>query len=251
MPAGALSRLREAFRRMRLLCVCFTLAWPALLSGADPESASIHGNVFAQDGSPISGARVLASVQLPPQRPGTRQVATGATLASSTTGSNGAFELDHLPAGSYTLCVQAPTAVHIDPCHWSQTPPSVTLSAGQSVTNFKVNLKQGALLSVRLNDQKQFLHGPPGNNGTPHVLMGVLGPEGQFYPVFVSGEDSTGRNHTLTIPVNTTLRFTIVSKSVTLTDSDNQPIDEYTFPFRANSLAANPPAFVFNVTGLK
>ena len=239
-------------RRFRaFLSLIGALAIPMSPSNGASSSGSVHGTLLAPDGSPIAGARVLAAVQLP-SKPGTKQAIVGGTLATVVTSSNGAFAFDNLPPGAYTICAQALTTVHLDPCHWSGTPPSVAVSAGQTITS-SISLKKGSLLQVRLNDPKKLLSAPAGPNGKPHVSLSVSGPEGQYYPLFNSGIDGSGRTYTLTIPMNQDLRFNIASKSLTLTDSSNKAIDQggYSFPFRANSTVPAAPSFVFNVTGLK
>lgn len=219
------------------------------LSFAQSGTASIKGTLLGQDGKPIGGAQVTANVELARNKALPQPIATGPTVATAKTAGDGTFTLDKLPAGMYTLCAQAPSATHLDPCHWSQIPPSVTVTAGQSITGYKFSLVQGAQFQVRLDDPKKLLSAPAGKYGVPHVLMGVTTAAGQFYPVFVSGEDSTGKDHTLVIPANTNLRFTVYSKQVQLTDSNYRPIDAggVVLPLRIDSQATNTPPLLFHV----
>jgi hypothetical protein len=220
-------------------------------ANAQSVAGSIKGNLYGEDGSPIGGARVTANVELPRNKAIPAPIATGSTLATATTAADGSFMLDELPAGSYVLCAQAQQAVHLDPCHWLQTPPSVVLAAGQNITGHKLNLIRGAQLQVRLEDPQHFLNAPADKNGIPHVLMGVVTAAGQFYPVFVSGKDNAGVSHTLTIPVDTNLRFTVYSKHVKLTDGSDKPLDPagVTILLRHDSQATGNPSLVFHIVG--
>src|SRR5450432_1879299 len=195
------------------------LSQSSLPAATAPVTGSIHGILHAQDGTVITGAKVTASKTVPANRVNPTLTATGPTLGFATTAADGSFALDKLPAGTYTLCAQAQAAIHIDPCHWSETPPKITLSAGQNVTGYNFSLVKGQALQVRLDDQGGLLGSAAGASGNPHVLMGVLTSKGQFYPVTLSSSDSTGRNHSLVVPVNTALRLTVSSQTLKLTDS--------------------------------
>ena len=221
---------------------------------AQTAAGSIKGTLHASDDSPIAGAIITANVELPRTKANALNfaVATGPTRAVYTTAKDGSFELDRLPAGDYTLCAQAPAAVHLDPCHWGQRPPSVTLAAGQNITGYKLTLAKGALLQVRLDDPKGLLNTPASASGKPHVLMGVSSPSGQFYSLFFSSADTTGRNHSLTVPLNTNLKFNVYSKNVSLIDGNGKAIDPAgsSIPVRFDSTASNIQPLLFHVTAV-
>ena len=59
-------------------------------------------------------------------------VASGAPAFSKNTrsGGDGAFQIQGLPAGKYSLCVQAPADAYLDPCQWNGSPSTVVLASG-------------------------------------------------------------------------------------------------------------------------
>jgi hypothetical protein len=170
---------------------------------------------------------------------------------SAVTASDGTFTLGKLAAGVYTICVQAAQAAELDPCNWSQAPPQVTLTAGQSLTGFKINLQQGSILNIRVDDPQHYLNAKSSVPGIPHVLLGIYTSTGQFYPAYTTGKDSTGSNYSLTIPLNTAIRFTIASKHVKLADSKGNavPPNGLTYAIRHDISVSNSAPLEFLITG--
>jgi hypothetical protein len=164
---------------------------------------------------------------------------------------NGSFTLGKLLPGTYTICAQAAQAAQIDPCHWSQTPPQVTVAAGQVVTGFTISTQKASILNIRVDDPKHLLTGPKTAQGLPHVLVGVYTLAGQFYPASVTKKDGTGINYTVTVPFNTALRFAISSKHVKLSDSKGNavPVNGLIYAFRHDSSVDNSAPVEFQITG--
>jgi hypothetical protein len=246
-----ISQLRIRFSSYFVFATVILFSQSGLPAASAPVTGSIHGILHAQDGTVIHGAKVTANKAIPANKVNSALFATGPTLTSSITAGDGSFALDTLPAGTYTLCAQAQAALHIDPCHWSETPPKVTLTAGQNVTGYNFSLVKGQALQVRLDDQGGLLASAAGAFGNPHVLMGVLTSKGQFYPVGLSSIDSGGRNHSLVVPVNTTLRLTVSSQTVKLTDSAGTALNPagHVVPFRIDSGDTNPQPYLFHIVG--
>ena len=72
------------------------------------------------------------------------------------------------------------------------------------------------MLQVRLDDPGQKLAALPLSGFVPDVLMGVFTAQRLFYPAGLASTDATGRNHQITVPFDTTLKFTIASKQLQL-----------------------------------
>jgi hypothetical protein len=98
-----------------------SLAAPAAIG--QTAVGSIQGTVL--DGKtlkPVSAAWVIAS------RAGTPPFAR-----NTKTGGDGAFQIQGLTAGNFTLCVQASGDQYLDPCLWNGTPVRVTMTSGQTI----------------------------------------------------------------------------------------------------------------------
>lgn len=103
---------------------------PVLVATAQSVSGSIAGTVKNNAGQPVSNAEVLAQQN-------------GVTVNSAVTDSTGAFQINALPAGSYTLVVEnswtsqagaAQTATGADGTAAVTDPSPVTVTAGQTAS---------------------------------------------------------------------------------------------------------------------
>jgi hypothetical protein len=216
-------------------------------------SGSLQGTLTANDGTVIAGAKTTANFTAPAKGvlPLLGPTVTGLLQDSAITASNGSFTLKNLIPGTYTICAQAASAAQIDPCHWSQTPPQVTVAAGQSVTGFKIAMAKGSILNIRVDDPQHYLLGKSSVPGTPHVLVGVYTTSGQFYPAYITAKDTTGTSYSVTVPLNTAVRYTVASKHVKLADSTGKavPANGLTKAFRHDSSVDNSKAVEFLITG--
>jgi hypothetical protein len=245
--------------------LCILLCAPLSTLGQDsprPESGtpittsltgSLQGTLTGSDGAVIPGAKITANFTAPAKSllPSLGPTITGGLQDSAVTASNGSFTLKNLVPGTYTLCAQAASAAQIDPCHWSQTPPQVTVLPGQAITGFKITTVKGSILNIRVDDPQHYLLAKSSVPGTPHVLVGVYTTSGQFYPAYITGKDATGTSYSVTIPLNTALRYTVASKHVKLADSTGKavPANGLTNTFRHDSSVDNSAAVEFLITG--
>ena len=203
------------------------------IQGAVTESSS-H--------KPIAGAYVTALRSgLPPLS----QVAQTAT--------DGSYEIKELPAGTFSLCVQAPGDGYLLSCHWGATPPSVTLTAGQVSAGNQLTMTAGWILKVRIQDPNQTLAQKTKQGFDPDLVMGVFGPPGLFYPTHRTGTDAAGADYQLTIPLNTPVTFSIASTALQLNDSNGVALPNGFSKqgVQSSAVGSNPTSFVYTVTGQK
>jgi len=227
-----------------------TFALFSLAVGAQTGGGSIQGTVVdATTNKPIAGAFVTTIHSgLPP---------VSQTSKSTTTG---VFQLQNLPAGTYSLCVQIPGGGYLNPCDWRNDAPtvaagsgalSVALAAGQNSSGNLVKVQPGSAVQVRLQDTGQLLSQTSKAGYNPDLALGVFGPRGLFYPAHATGKDSSGTTFQLTIPFNTAVTFHISSKALKLGDASAVALpgnaSEQVFQQSASATAKN---FVFSVLGL-
>ena len=238
-----------ALKRRRSIALIAGLALILATSQLFAQSTlgTISGLVTGDDGGPLSGVRVTASAALPKTLGVSEVLATGSTRGFALSTSTGSFILENLPPGAYTLCAQG-SETHLDPCHWSQTALTVSVAANEKLNSIKLKLVRGALLQIHLADSKNILDSGPNSANQPHVLIGVSTQAGHFYPALNAGNNATGRNRKLLIPLHMNLELKIVSTHVALADSLGKALpDSYSVPFRID--AAVPQVLNFTVTG--
>jgi hypothetical protein len=213
----------------------------APLMGQNPsKGGNIQGTVFGETGGPVVGALVTASRAAP------------AFSQTARSGPGGAFDLDGLPAGAYTLCVQVPGAGHLDPCRWSATPTTVTLSAGQISAGNRLVLKRASVLQVRIQDPDQYLSPRSAFVDPPQLLLGVLTPVGATSPAILSSTDRSGRTYEIAVAFDTPLTVAVSGKHVRITDTQGAAIQNSSASLNfmhTSSAAAIQPSFTFVVAG--
>ena len=229
------------------MCVAMWILTGALMGQSGP-AGSIEGTVTDSSNRAIAGAFVTALRQgLPPMS------------QTAKSGPGGAFQIQGLPAGTYSMCVQLPGDGYLNPCHWtaavSAATPStlsdVTLAPGQRSTGNSLKMQTGSVLKVRVEDPGKLMDQKTPDGHDPHLTMGVWGPHGLFYPAHVTGKDNTGADFQLTVPRDTALTFHISSKSFALADGAGAalPGSVSQEAFQHATGDPNPKSFKFHITG--
>jgi hypothetical protein len=227
------------------------LAAGAAISQTD--TASVAGTVVdAKTQKPIPAAIVMAiRADVPPLSKTTR------------TGGDGAFKIDNLPAGRYSLCVQTAGDTWLDPCQWNGTPSGIVLTAGQAATGVSLKLAAASVLNVQVKDSGKLLKQKRKDGRDPDLAIGVWGPRGLYYPARAAAAPSTGTpqsagtaeityTYRLAIPRDTPLKLHVSSKDLRLGDALGSALaasgSQQTFQHATGD--ANPKSFVFTVLGL-
>ena len=152
-----------------------SLAIPAAIG--QTATASIQGTVLdAKSKKPIPAALVIASRAGAP--PFSRHTKSGA---------DGAFQIQGLATGTYSLCVQAPGDQYLDPCLWDPSPTTVSLATIQNVTGISLKVTAASLLSIQIQDGQKLLSQLTRDGRHPDLTLGVWGPKGLFYPAHATG----------------------------------------------------------------
>jgi hypothetical protein len=210
---------------------------------AQTNTASIQGSVAdATNKKPISGALVSA-------------IRSGLPPASQTvtTAADGSFAVGSLSAGTYSLCVQVPNDSYLNPCDWNGLATKVTLIAGQKSAGNQLSILSGSTLQVRVDDPGQLLGKKTKDGRNPHLLAGVWGVNGLFYPLHTASKDSSGVNLQLTIPRGTTLKLQVASLDLKMADANGAALsaagDQQTF--QHGNGEGNSKSFKYTITGVK
>jgi len=227
-----------------LISYLFASAMPAV---AQQGTGSISGVVQAPDGTGIGGA-ILSYGQLAPPRP-KAPAAMVPPVASVVTASNGVFSIPNLKAGMYLVCVSVRSGAYLDPCHWSSSPPTFTLTAGLAVSNAVIQLAKGAQLQVSINDPAQLF----ANEGTTpgaHLMLGVRAVSGAFQGAVLASSNASGRNYTVTVPLDVPTGLFIMSGDYHLSDSGGLQVTAVGAPYQVTpSSVGGTSNLAFTLTG--
>lgn len=229
---------------------------PAVLAQIAPTGAAgIAGTVLdSKTLKAIPAARVIATrASAPPFSRSTRS------------GGDGAFQIQGLLPGTYSLCVQPATDEYLDPCHWGTTTTSVALSSGQTVSKVILKLSLAAIVSVEITDAKNVIRQMVGEGRRPDLAIGVWGPRKLYHPVHAidsstipptnvlnkNKDNSSTYSYRIAVPSDIGLSFSIGSRDLKLADSNGIAL-----PANANQQAfqhaggdKNPKKFGFSVLG--
>lgn len=176
-----------------------------------------------------------------------------------TAGADGAFAFQGLPAGTYTVCAQAPASGYLNPCEFATVPLKVTLTAGQKSANNTVGMVAGAILHVRVQDPQQLAvpaaSVKAGIPPSPDISVGVWSmgfPGSRFFPARITGTDSTGLDYQVTIPQDTSLALHVSSRHLKLADAAGAVLTGNTSQTKVQHKSgdANPVSLTFSVTGV-
>jgi hypothetical protein len=219
----------------------------AALLAAQTSNSSIQGSVSdSSSHKPIPSALLIAvRIGLPPFSRTTRS------------GADGAFQIQGLIAGAYSLCAQVAGDQYLDPCQWTGGPATVTLAPGQIVTGLSMKLTPASIVHIQVRDPQKTLSLKTKDGRTPGLSIGVTGPKGLVYPARRLGgpapqSASDTYSFQLAIPRDTTLILSIASHDLKLSDSNGValPANASQQAFQHATADPNPKSFAFTISGL-
>lgn len=196
----------------RLSCLFIQLLAAVPLFAQGGGSGRIQGTVVDPDGRAIRRAFVTATA--------VRQVgAPGGAVVRRTdaTAVDGAFSINGLPNGNYSLCVQVPGGEFLDPCRWGQ-PVAASVGSTQAAP-LRIAMQRGRTLEFQVEDPQRFLDAPQGRAPGNHLLLGVWDSKGIFHAAHPTARASGGRTHAVTVPVDTSLRPVASSRAFRIGDA--------------------------------
>lgn len=206
-------------------------------------AGTIEGTVVAPDGQPVPRASVTAQLQ--------RSPGTAPFRASVFTEPDGSFVVSGVPPGAYRVCIQAPGTTFLNPCTWSGSPPGVTVGTGQTVGLGELQLENGYLIRVRLDDAGRLLQSDEGRVPGARVQVGVWTPNGFFLPMRIRRRGAASRELELPVPFGASVELSAGSGYYDLTDENNAPVDANRgarIPIQATP-ETTPRIHTFHLTG--
>jgi hypothetical protein len=231
---------------MRVLLISYLFA-SVLPAVAQQGTGSISGVVQAPDGTVIAGA-ILSYGQLAPPRP-KAPAAMIPPAASVVTASNGSFSIQNLKAGMYLVCVSVRNGAYLDPCHWSSSPPTFTLTAGLAVSNAVIQLVKGGQVQVSINDPSQVF----ANEGTTpgaHLMLGVRSVSGAFQGAVLVSSNASGRNYKVTVPLDAPTGLFVLPGDYHLSDGGGLQVTAVGAPYQVTAPSVGSTSnLAFTLTG--
>lgn len=177
------------------------------------------------------------------------------------TGADGYFRFDGLPAGSYKLCPHSENDEYLDPCNDGSAPASLSLTAGQNISNISVKLMPASVLNVEVKDGSNLLAQAVKDGRRPILMIGVWGPDGIYYPArliptAIATENAESaipvRTYRLVVPRETALKLHVASRDLKLGDATGLPLAGNVSQQSVRYGSGDPASrsFVFSVLGL-
>ena len=205
---------------MKTAGVMVAAMWWAVAGYGQTGTGRISGVVQTSAGKPLGQARVLVSLMYAKGDTGFKPLLTGAVTAA-----DGTFTVTGLGAGKYSVCPEMPSdAKLLPPCNWG-APPTVTLTAGQTVTMAAVQLKAGEDLYLKVLDPGGTRAGNEGKVPGLSLFTAVGSPTGMTIPIPRTGTSAAGFDHHLWVPGDTDLKLMVHGGGFTLKDEKGTAVD--------------------------
>jgi hypothetical protein len=202
-------------RAMRALIIALTGLGLGL---AAPATSVLSGRLATNSGPPLRAALTLHDVstaRTQGQQPFDHQFASKV---------DGTFSIAGVPPGTYQICVEAPQANVLDPCVWSQTPPTVTVPATGNVSGLNIIVDTGYLMKVHINDPLTVLPSPKGGIAGAALSVRVITRANRHVNFRLLGAAATGWDHYLLVPFGEPLTLAIDSSTLSLANASNVPL---------------------------
>jgi hypothetical protein len=228
----------------------FILLLPLPAAIGQTGTASISGAVLDAKTQKAVPAALVMAIQsgLPPFSKNTKS------------GGDGAFQIEGLPAGQYSLCVQAPGDAYLDPCQWNGASAAVTLVSGQTAAGLSLRVTAASVVIIQVQDALRALSQKTQDGRRPDLTVGVWGPKGLYYPARIAASPAAGASpqaavnsyvYQIAVPRDTALKLYIASKDLKLGDAAGAllPGNASQQAFQHTTGDLNPKSFAFTVLG--
>ncbi|MGJ5814495.1 carboxypeptidase-like regulatory domain-containing protein [Paludibaculum fermentans] len=236
---------------MKVITLALGLLLGAWSVTGQTKTGSISGFVLERSTlQPVPAALIMAF-----------QDGSAPSAKNTQTGADGAFLIQDLSGGTYTICVQAGEA-YLDTCQWTDLNTSIVLAPGETSTGILVKLAAASILAIEVRDAQKLTSQITKDGRRPELSLGVWGPKGLYHPAYPvatvpapHGTQNTMGANTfhISIPRDTPLNFYAGSRDLVLGDANGAVIagSENQQAFQHRTGDAKPPSFTLTVLGQK
>jgi len=142
--------------------------------------------------------------------------------ATAMADSSGAFTIPTLPAGQYIACAEATTPGLLDPCHWAESAPTFTVTAGKTTTGVNITMARGAVIPIHIDDPQSLLKPVAGPIDFDLQIHAVTA-KGHHYNANIESSTATTRNHVITVPFGTPVTIQVLTGHFVVNDESGKP----------------------------
>ena len=162
---------------------------------------------------------------------------------------NGTFSITGVPAGKYRICVDAPNENALDPCVWSTTQPTWTVTDTSNLTNVNIPVAVGTQIKVHVNDPQNALPQTKGGVHGNALSMTVVTGRSRHHSLRLLSASPGSSDHYLIVPFGEPVVLNTQSVSLALSDEKGKRVegDSQQVPLRVPA-GGSAPAVIVNVS---
>jgi hypothetical protein len=179
------------------------------------QTGSISGTVVDEKGKP------LENVDIRWYRSVVRPTDTQAPMGSTLTDKKGKFSFTGLGEATYLFCNQSNAArALVGNCAWTRKPPSVTLKAGEHVTDFTFTVQAGVRVEFVMDNSDGALPLPEAEQkeGNNAIMPMLVSADGEWHPAAIEGRSDTAFHYVIVVPPKVDLTAKIHGSGVEVSD---------------------------------
>lgn len=171
-------------------------------------------------------------------------------VVTTVTDANGSFSIRNLAAATYLVCVAVKGGAYLNPCHWSASPFTFTVAAGQAIHGAVVRIDPAQQVTVSISDPTGAF-ASEGKTPGAHLVLGARAPSGALLPPLLAASSASGRTYNLTIPFDSPTDVVIAPGAFALEDDSGKPVPKGGKAVKVTAASGGaPPGLAFVLKGV-